>query len=97
MCKQSLVPGIEEEDAAWCEVFRKKMTTSSTKVGFMGPHSSPSYWPLQRGTSYLLAWVQEMFSKPLTAERIQVIHLNLRTVSALLSSHQKPGDLLFVS
>lgn len=40
-CKTSLVSGTEEEeDAAWCEVFRK-MTTSSTKMGLHGPAQQP--------------------------------------------------------
>lgn len=60
------------------------MTTSSTKVGLCGSAQHPSHRPLQKETSYLVAWVHEMISKPLTAERIQVIHLNSRTVHVLL-------------
>lgn len=39
-CKQSLVLGTEE-DAAWCEVFWGKNTTSSTKVGLRGSAQQP--------------------------------------------------------
>lgn len=80
---------------AWCQGqkrrrmqpgvrFSEKWPLLAPRWACMGLHSSPSYRPLQRGTSYLSVWVQEMFSKPLTAKRIQVIHLNPRTVSPLL-------------
>lgn len=90
-CKQSLVLGMAEEDAAWCKVFREKRPPLAPRWARVGLHSSPSLQPLQRGTSYLVAWVHET----LTAERIQVIHLNSGSFCPLKSSYQKPRDLLY--
>lgn len=89
-CKQSLVLGTEE-DTAWCSFQKKKQPRLAPRWACVGLHSSPSYRPLQRETSYLVAWVHET----LTAERIQVIHLNSRSFCPhqrqIYQLEQKPG------
>lgn len=76
-CKQSLVLGSKEEDAAWCEVVRKRKgpLLAPRRACVTLPHTSP----YREEKAYLVAWVHES----LPAERIQVIHPNLRSFCPL--------------
>lgn len=92
-CKRSPVSGTEEEDAVWCEVFgKRKWPLLAPRWACVGLHSSSSHQPWQKQAIWWLESMRCSLSH-WTAERIQVIHLNSKTVYVLLKFIPETRDI----